>query len=114
MSGIATAIAGVGGIDDPSFQNVCYRTAWVIGRHTDYTIASFVPVAEKGMVAYATKVPNELVGAIKKMVSLPSLAGLTKKWREILQELSADLEDTIVTIEVNGEVQAALKGKILE
>lgn len=113
MIGLATTLVGYGGHRSELYGDACHKTAEVVGKHTDYPMLSFVQIVDEEVYAYGTRLPAKVISAVTKMVALPSLSGLVANWKIILQELSAGLEDAIVTIQVDGEIEAAIGGNIL-
>ncbi len=56
---------------------------------------------------------NDVKEASLDAVDLPPLAKILKNWKKILEELSKELPDTMVTVLVDGEIQLALNGYLL-
>lgn len=112
--GVATTMIGFGGHGSDAYKTACSEIAEIVGKYTKkYDMLSFVQV-DGDLYAVSTKGFGTVVDAAKKQVSLPALSGITERWMSILEEVSAALQDTIVTIFAEGETQAALNGKIFK
>jgi hypothetical protein len=106
--GIAITLVGFGGQRSQLYKETCGKVAYWVGKHTSYPVLSFVQIEGELFT-----VKEAVVSAAKKMIALPSLSGITAKWEVILRELSADCEETLVTVNVDGIEQAAINGNIL-
>lgn len=107
--GIAITLVGFGERRSQLYKETCGKVAYWVGKHTSYPVLSFVQIEDELL----TTSKEIVVSAAKKMIALPSLSGITTKWEVILRELSADCEETLVTVNVDGIEQAAINGNIL-
>lgn len=110
--GLAATLVGFGDQNDERYQVACQKVGEVVKKNTSYLLLSFVPL-DVPINTLVLKMGGDGIAAAERMVDLPSISELQVSWRTILQELSADLEDTIISIFVHEVTEAALNGNIL-
>ena len=115
-TGLTVSVVGFGGQRSVAFKEACDKVVKVVSRLTKaYPMLSFLQAADDQDLYILDNRGKVLVdGVSKRLIALPPLRGLVYDWQNILEGISADLEGVIVTILVDGVIQAALNGEVLE